>query len=128
MSSLARTSLAAAVVVASLTNSSAQAMSPGSVDYVASRVGAAFDAAAAMPPVEPVRVPMAKKGDLPIPLTCFGAQADAAAAECMNLDFAVPAQPSIVVETRFGNTSILMRMDAATIADFVDEGQNLQFE
>ena len=66
--------------------------------------------------------------DLPVPLVCFGGQADAERTECMYLGFRAASQPSVVVETRFGNTSILMRMDAATVADFADEGLELQTE
>jgi hypothetical protein len=62
---------------------------------------------------------MATKGDLPVPLACFGAQADAQT--CADVSFKVPHVPSIVIETRIGNTSILTRMDAAPGTDPIDE-------
>ncbi len=85
--------------------------------YAVSRVVAAFDAAADAPPVTPIGFPVATKGDLPIPLGCFGDSPDAQA-ECMDVAYEVPSKPSIVVETRVGNTSTLMRMDAITVAEF----------
>jgi hypothetical protein len=51
-----------------LTDSPTQAMSlhgPGTPAYAVSRILDAFDVVAEMPPVEPVRVPTATKGDLP---------------------------------------------------------------
>ena len=113
-----------------LIRSSAHALSlqgPGTPVYASARIDAAFDVVAGMPQVEPVRVPMATKGDLPIPLGCLGMQADAQA-ECMDVAYEVPTERSFIVETRFGNTSILMRMDAVTVADFTDEELRLQVE
>jgi hypothetical protein len=126
----------AALIVASgatavaFANIPAQAMSlhgPGTPAYAVSRILDAFDVVAEMPPVEPVRVPVATKGDLPVPLACFGTQA-VAQAECADIGFQVPRAPSIVVETREGNTSILMRMDAATVANVTHEELGLEIE
>jgi hypothetical protein len=105
--------------------SPAQAMSlhgPGTPAYATSRILAAFDVATEMPSMpspEPVRFPMATKGDLPIPLVCFGEQADAQT--CADVSFKVPPKPSTVVETRIGNTSIWTRTDAAPGTDGIDE-------
>jgi uncharacterized membrane-anchored protein len=107
--------VATGITAVELTRSSAQAES--TTAYATSRVATAFDLVAAMPPVEPLRVPMATKGDLPVPLGCLGIPAEAQA-ECMDAAYEVPSEPSIVVETRYGNTSTLMRMDAMTVADF----------
>ena len=95
--------------------------------YAGSRIDAAFNVVAAMPPVAPVSVPMATKGDLPVPQGCLGMPADLQA-ECMDVAYEVPSVPSIVVETRFGNTSTLMRMDALTVADVPDGGLKLHSE
>ncbi len=88
--------------------------------YAAARVDTAFDLVATMPAVAAVMVPMAAKGDLPVPLGCTGVQGDAQA-ECMDVAYEVESEPSLVVETRFGNTSTLMRMDAMTIAGMTEE-------
>jgi hypothetical protein len=37
-------------------------------------------------------------------------------AECMDVAYELPAEPSIVIETHEGTTTTLMRMDAMTIA------------
>jgi hypothetical protein len=113
-----------------LTRSAAQAESaygPGTPAYAVSRIDAVFETAAGMPPVEMVRVPMAKKGDLPIPLGCLWVPADQQS-ECMDIAYEVPSVPSIVVETRVGSTSTLMRMDAMTVADFADEERQAHSE
>jgi hypothetical protein len=91
----------------------AQSTVPGTAMDAASRINTAFDAADAMPPVEPVNVPMAIKGDLPVPPGCLALQADEHA-ECMDAAYELPSEPSIVMETRFGNHSILSRMNIAT--------------
>ena len=87
-------------------------------DYAASRINAAFEVVAEMPPVPAVRVPLAQKGDLPVPLSCAGTPSEA---ECMDVAYEVPSAPSVVVETRFGITSTLMRLEAMTMADLADE-------
>ena len=106
--------VATGITVVELTRSAAQA--EGTQSYAASRVASVFEVVATMPEVEPVRVPMATKGDLPVPFGCTGIEADAQA-ECMDVAYEVPSEPSIVVESRYGNTSTLTRMDAMTIAE-----------
>ena len=88
--------------------------------YAAARVDTAFDLVAALPATPPVMIPMAMKGDLPVPMGCLGVQGDAQA-ECMDVAYELPAEPSIVVETREGTTTTLMRMDAMTLAGMTDE-------
>ena len=83
--------------------------------YAASRVDTVFDIVATMPVRPNVIFPMAMKGDLPVPPGCFGISVDAQA-ECMDEAYELPAEPSIVIETREGTTTTLMRMDALTIA------------
>lgn len=107
--------VATGVTAVELSRSTAQAES--TTAYAASRIADAFDVVAAMPAVEPVRVPMATKGDLPVPLGCFGVAPDAQA-ECMDVAYELPSEPSVIVETRVGNTSTLTRLDAFTVADF----------
>ena len=50
----------------------------------------------------------------------MGVQGDAQA-ECMDVAYELPAEPSIVVETREGTVTTLMRMDAMTLAGVTDE-------
>jgi hypothetical protein len=83
--------------------------------YSAARVDTAFDLVAAMPASAPFMVPMAHKGDLPVPSNCLGMSGDMQA-ECMDVAYELPAEPSIVIETHEGTTTTLMRMDAMTIA------------
>jgi hypothetical protein len=101
-----------------LTRDSAQAeplvMTYGQA-YAAARVDTAFDMVMAMPTAAEFMLPMAQKGDLEVPVGCLGIQGDAQA-ECMDVAYEVPSEPSIVVETRAGATSTLMRMDAMTVA------------
>jgi hypothetical protein len=107
---------AALIVATSITAAQAGTVFPtDSASYARWRVDAAFDVVAKMPVVAPVRIPMAMKGDLPIPLGCAGASADARD-ECMDVAYETESEPSIVVETRVGSTSTLMRMDAMTMA------------
>ena len=88
--------------------------------YAAARVDTAFDLVAALPATPAVMIPMAMKGDLPVPQGCLGVSGDAQA-ECMDVAYELPAEPSIVVETREGTTTTLMRMDAMTLAGMADE-------
>ena len=114
--------VATGIVATEFSRGSAQAEympAEGTTAYSASRIAVAFDAAAEVPPVTPIGFPVATKGDLPVPLECVGAAADAQA-ECMDVAYEVPSVPSIVVETRFGNTSTVMRMDALTVAEFAE--------
>jgi hypothetical protein len=88
--------------------------------YAAARVDTAFDLVASLPATPAVMIPMAMKGDLPVPFGCLGVSGDAQA-ECMDVAYELPAEPSIVVETREGTVTTLMRMDAMTLAGMADE-------
>jgi hypothetical protein len=70
---------------------------------------------------------MATKGDLPIPLGCLWVPANQQS-ECMDVAYEVPSVPSIVVETRLGSTTTLLRMDAMTVAEFAAEERAAQSE
>ena len=94
-------------------------------EYAASRIDAAFQVVAEMPPVPAIRVPLAQKGDLLVPPGCVGIAAEA---ECMDVAYETPSAPSVVVETRVGTTTTLMRMEAMTLADLADEEPLLQAE
>jgi len=83
--------------------------------YAAARVDTTFDLVAALPTAPPVMLPMAQKGDLLVPLGCLGASGDYQA-ECMDVAYEPPAEPSIVLETSEGTTTTLMRLDAMTVA------------
>jgi hypothetical protein len=109
--------VATGVSAVELTRSPAQA--EGALSDVTTRIAAAFEVAATMPAVQQVSVPMAVKGDLPVPSDCANISGDAQA-ECMDVAYEVPSQPSIVVETRSGSTSTLIRMDSLTVADMTD--------
>lgn len=111
--------VATGVAAVELTRNPAQADTLA--DRATARIDGAFEVVAAMPPVPPVRVPLAQKGDLEVPLGCEGA----GEAECMDVAYEVPSQPSIVVETRAGSTSTLMRMDAMTVASGSDDQRRL---
>lgn len=120
---LAALIVATGVATVELTRSTAQA-EPVTMTrdeaYAAARVDTVFDLVSTMPMTVAVMVPMAEKGDLPIPQSCLGVQADAQA-ECMDVAYEVPSEPSMVVETSFGNTTTLMRMDAMTIAGVTED-------
>jgi hypothetical protein len=117
---LAALIVATGVVTVELAPSSAQAGTMTRAQaYAAARVDTAFDLVATMPATAAVMVPMAQKGDLPVPLGCTGVQGDAQA-ECMDVAYEVPSEPSVVVETREGTTSTLLRMDAMTVAGMTD--------
>ena len=88
--------------------------------YTAWRIDAAFDAVAAMPQVAAVMVPMADKGDLPIPLGCVGIVGDAQS-ECMDVAYEMDSVPSAVVESREGTTSTLLKLDPMTLAVVTDQ-------
>jgi hypothetical protein len=83
--------------------------------YARWRVDAAFQVVAAMPPAQPFGLPMAQKGDLPVPAGCANLSGDSQA-ECMDVAYEPDALPSLVLETRAGTTSTLLRMDAMTVA------------
>lgn len=112
----------AALVVASFATA-AQAGTVFPTDqasYARWRVDAAFDVVAKMPTVAPVRVPLAMKGDLEVPLGCTDASGDTQA-ECMDVAYEPDSMPSVVIETRVGSTSTLMRMDQLTVAGVSDQ-------
>jgi hypothetical protein len=90
--------------------------------YSAARIDTAFDLVAALPASAPFMLPVAQKGDLLVPPGCTGMDADVQA-ECMDVAYELPAEPSIIIETRGGTTTTLMRMDAMTVADAVNESQ-----
>jgi len=115
--------VATGVAAVELTRDQAQAdprmVTASSASYASARVDAAFEVVSAMPAMPAVSVPMAQKGDLQIPAGCFGADE----AECMDVAYETESEPSLVVETRIANNSILMRLDALTLAVVGDEVQ-----
>lgn len=115
-----RALVVAALVVTSgaigleLTGEAAQAEEPNS--YTVSRINEAFEVVAEMPPVDPMRVPIATKGDLPIPLDCLRLATDTQA-DCADLAYKVLTEPSSVVASSFGSTTTLLRVDAMAVAE-----------
>ena len=79
------------------------------------RINVAFQVAAEMPPVEPVSLPLAEKGDM-LPIGCAGPFRAEAQAECIDAAYELASEPSTVVETRRGSTSILMRLESISTA------------
>jgi hypothetical protein len=122
---LALVALIVAIGVATVeaTRSEAQAdaniVPYGAAGYAGMRVDDAFEVAASMPRVE---YPVAEKGDL-LPLGCAGPFRTSVQAECIDAALEIEAEPSALVETRFGSMSILTRMDAMTVADFEPAAQ-----
>ncbi len=116
---LAALIVATGVGTVELTRNSAQAGETGTMTriqaYSAARVDTTFDLVAAMPAAQPFMVPMAQKGDLAVPAGCASEQGDAQA-ECMDVAYEVESVPSVVVETREGSTSTLLRLDPMTVA------------
>ena len=102
-------------------NSPAQAntgvAAPAAMESAAQRVQQAFAVAAEMPPVAPITVPLASKGDL-TPEGCSGPFTPDVAAECIDTAYEVESGPYVVVESRGESTSILTRMMGYTVADF----------
>jgi hypothetical protein len=123
--------IAAGISTVELTRTPAQAdptlVRGGAAGYAGSRVDGAFQVLAAAPVAAPVEVPVAEKGDLP-PLGCAGPFRPEVEAECVDTAFEVEAEPSVIVETRLGDASTLMRMDALTVADFEAVAADLQSE
>lgn len=116
---------ATGVAAVELTRNPAQAdpmlVMGGAAGYAAERIDGAFHAVAEMPPVAPISVPMALKGDL-MPLGCAGPFKAEVAAECLDTAYEVASDDSMVVETRVGDsTSILVRMMGYTMAVFENE-------
>ena len=116
---LAALIVATGIVTVELTRNSAEAAEPLTMTrvaaYSAARVDTAFDLVAAMPTAAPLMVPMAQKGDLEVPAGCTAEQGDAQA-ECVDVAYEVESVPSVVVETRVGSTSTLLRLDPMTVA------------
>ena len=84
--------------------------------YADKRVDEIFKLVAEMPPVAPVSIPVAEKGDL-LPIGCAGPFRPEVQAECIDTAYEVASDPSLVVETRVGDaTSVLLRMDGMTVA------------
>ena len=110
--------VAALLVATGSANSIAYAPASGLTTDAASRISAAFEVVAEMPPVEPVDVPMARKGDLLVPLGCIDVP-NHTQVECKDTAYKVLTDPSLVVATSFGNTTTLMRMDAMAVADVI---------
>ncbi len=124
---LAALIVATGVATVELTRNPAQAdpllVSGGAAGYAGERVDAAFDVVTEMPPVQSFAIPMAAKGDL-MPIGCSISSTSDAAAECMDTAYEVPSdEPSVVVETRLSDSSILVRMMGYTMAVFEDETQ-----
>lgn len=125
MHKITKTALAAAVIaiasIGSADDSAAQAD-----DYTVSRIQVAFDVVSGMGSDKADFYPLAVKGDLLVPLACFGTLATQT--ECPDVAFQVPHAPSTVVETRIGNTSILRRIDAVRVSRLIGEELELQVE
>ncbi|MBA3518759.1 MAG: hypothetical protein H0T75_14235 [Rhizobiales bacterium] len=102
-----------------MTRSPAQAnpavVAGGAAGYAAERVEGAFMVVAELPPVAPVMVPLAMKGDL-LPAGCAGPFEPTFAAECIDTAYEVESGPYVVVEARGESTSILTRMMGYTMA------------
>ena len=87
----------------------------GAGAYASSRVDDAFAIVAAMPPVPAFETVLAAKGDK-LPSGCMGPFEADVAAECIDTAYEIESGPSLVLESRFGATSILTRMDSLTVA------------
>ena len=121
MATKTKTMLAVAALVAGFAGTAgAETLFPADqASYARWRVDAAFHVVGTMPVMAAVSIPMAMKGDLPVPAGC-AALSDDAQAECMDVAYE-PNAESVVVETRVGSTSTLMRMEPMTIAGFSTE-------
>jgi len=121
---LAALIVATGVATVELTRNPAQAAEPTLMTraeaYAAARVDTAFDLVAELPATPAVMVPMAQKGDLLVPPGCAGMNGDAQS-ECMDVAYEVESAPSVVVETREGTTSTLLRMDPITLAGVTEQ-------
>ena len=90
-------------------------VSVGAGSYAGSRVDDVFAMVAAMPPAPAFETVLAAKGDK-LPSGCLGPFAVDVAAECIDTAYEIESGPSLVLESRFGATSILTRMDSLTVA------------
>jgi hypothetical protein len=118
MHMITKTALAAALI-ATASIGSAEDSAAQADDYAVSRIQVAFEVVSGIGSDEADSYPLVLKGDLLVPLACFGTRATQA--KCPDVAFQVPPAPSIVVETRIGNTSILTRIDADPGTDVIDE-------
>jgi len=104
----------------------AQAETSATDGYAGARVDSAFQVVAEMPPVEPISIPLAAKGDLQIPFECVGPFRPDVQAECMDVAYEVESGPYVVVEARTEDSSILTRMLGYTMAIFEGGNQETQ--
>ena len=111
--------VATGVTAVEMTRTSAYAQSGfatgNAAAYAGERINVAFQVAAEMPPVEPVSLPLAVKGDM-LPIGCAGPFRAEEQAECVDAAYELASEPSTVVETRHGSTSILMRLESISTA------------
>ena len=93
----------------------------GALGYAGARIQAALTLVATMPPIVPVAIPMADKGDLR-PIGCAGPFRADKAAECLDTAYELASEDtSMVVETRVGDsTSVLVRTTGYAMADIED--------
>ncbi len=102
-----------------MTRSPAQAnpaaLADGATGYAGERIEQVFSAVAEMPPVAPVTVPVAAKGDMPSN-GCTSPFTPVAAAECIDAAYNVPSGPYVIQETRGESSSILTRVMGYTVA------------
>ena len=119
---LAALIVATGIATVELTRNPAQAdpMLVSDGVYVTARVDTAFEVVAQMPEVAAVMVPMAEKGDLQVPQGCEGAYE----AECMDVAYEIESVPSVIIETRNGAMSTLMRVDGMTVAGIEETTQS----
>jgi len=104
----------------------AQAETSPTEGYAGARVDSAFQVVAEMPPVEPISIPLAVKGDLQVPFECVGPFRPDVQAECMDVAYEVESGPYVVVEARTEDSSILTRMLGYTMAIFEGGNQETQ--
>ena len=104
----------------------AQADTAPTEGYAGARVDSAFQVVAEMPPVEPISIPLAAKGDLQTPFECVGPFRPDVQAECMDVAYEVESGPYVVVEARTEDSSILTRMLGYTMAIFEGGNQETQ--
>ena len=77
-----------------------------------SRIEIAFGVASTISWVEPTGTRVATKGDLPVPPNCYGVPSKERA-KCIEATYTIPSDRRVIMETRTGNTSILVRRIAA---------------
>ena len=102
-----------------MTRSPAQAnpavLAGSTAGYAGERVEQAFSAVAEMPPVAPLTIPVAAKGDK-LPSGCASPFTAVSAAECVDAAYNVPSGPYVIMETRGESSSILTRVMGYTVA------------